>query len=89
MVQQRSREIRNKIALAKSQADAQDQEFQRKERQFYSKFRREVSNALSLNGNKLDIVKEWQLQQDKRRSGTGLSVYSFAPKLNIYTFIAS
>ncbi|KAH6624164.1 hypothetical protein B0J18DRAFT_409652 [Chaetomium sp. MPI-SDFR-AT-0129] len=68
LVEQRSREIRQEVKLAKAQADAQDQTLQERERQLSVGFRRHAISALSMNGTKLDSVKDWQLQQDKRRS---------------------
>lgn len=67
--------MKAEIALAKARVDSQDQELQKKEREAASGHRRMLRDILSRTGNDLDTVKEWQLQQDKRRSG--MFLYSF------------
>ena len=69
MIQQCGDEVREEIALAKARVDSQDQELQKKEREAASGHRRKLRDILSRTGSDLDTVKEWQLQQDKRRSG--------------------
>ncbi len=75
MIQRCGDEVREEIVLAKARADLQDQELQRKEREAASGHRRKLRDILSRTGNDLDTVKEWQLQQDKRRSGMFLYSY--------------
>jgi hypothetical protein len=75
MIQRCGDEVREEIVLAKARADSQDQELQKKEREASSGHRRKLRDILSRTGNDLDTVKEWQLQQDKRRSG--MFLYSF------------
>ncbi|KAK3294819.1 uncharacterized protein B0H64DRAFT_195872 [Chaetomium fimeti] len=61
-------EVREEMVLAKAQADLQDQELQKKEIEAASGHRRKLRDMLSRTGNNLDTIKEWQLQQDGRRS---------------------
>jgi len=61
-------EVREEIGLAKARADFQDQELQRKEIEAASGYRHKLKRILSQTGDNLDTMKEWQLQQDKRRS---------------------
>jgi hypothetical protein len=75
MIRRCGDEVKEEIGLAKARVDSQDQELQRKERELASGHRRKVRNLFSRTGNDLDTVKEWQLQQDKRRSG--IFLYSF------------
>ncbi|KAG7291980.1 hypothetical protein NEMBOFW57_002009 [Staphylotrichum longicolle] len=68
-------EVREEITLAKARADFQDQELQRKEREAASGSRRKFKAMLSRTGNDLETIKEWQLQQEKRRSvGSGKTI---------------
>jgi hypothetical protein len=69
MVQRCGDEVREEITLAKARADFQDQELQKKEREAASGYRRKFKEMLSGTGKDLDTIKEWQLQQEKRRSG--------------------
>ena len=75
MIQRCGDEVKEEIVLAKAQADLQDQELQKKEREAASGHRRKLRDILSRTGNDLDTVKEWQLQQDRRR--LGMFLYSF------------
>lgn len=75
MIQRCGNEVREEIALAKARVDSQDQERQRKERKAASGYRRKLKDVLSRTGNDLDTVKESQLQQNKRQSGTYISLF--------------
>lgn len=75
MIQRCGNEVREEIALAKARVDSQHQELQRKERKAASGHRRKLKDVLSRTGNDLDTVKEWQLQQNKRRSGMFLHFF--------------
>jgi hypothetical protein len=69
MIERCGDEVKEEIALAKARVDSQDQELQREEIKAASGYRHKLKDALSWMGNDLDTVKEWQLQQNKRRSG--------------------
>jgi hypothetical protein len=69
MIQRCGDEVKEEIVLAKARADLQDQELQSKEREAASGYRRKLRDVLSRTENNLDTIKEWQLQQDGRRSG--------------------
>ncbi|KAJ2896038.1 hypothetical protein MKZ38_005923 [Zalerion maritima] len=60
-------EVREEIALAKAQADYQDQELGKKEREDASSHRQKVKAFLSRTGNDIDMFKEKQLERDVRR----------------------
>ena len=68
-VQRYGKEVRREIELAKAQADRQDQELRRKESEATTGYWHKVRDKLSLTGSELETIKEWQLQQDKRRLG--------------------
>lgn len=60
--------MKEELALAKAQADHQDQELQKKEREAAAGQRRKLSSFMSVTKNDLDAIKELQLQRDLRRS---------------------
>ncbi|KAH6621546.1 hypothetical protein B0J18DRAFT_229761 [Chaetomium sp. MPI-SDFR-AT-0129] len=69
MIRRCGDEVREEIGLAQAQADFQDQELQKKEREAASGHRRKLGDLLSRTGHDLETIKGWQLQQeDKRRS---------------------
>ncbi|KAK4118223.1 hypothetical protein N657DRAFT_405117 [Parathielavia appendiculata] len=83
MIQRCGDEVKEEIFLAKAQADLQDQELQRKEREAASGHRRKFRDIMSRTGKSLDTIKEWQLQQDKRERKRqlldSLSSYDYLP----------
>lgn len=72
MIQRCGDEVREEMVLAKAQADLQDQELQKKEREAASGYRRKFRDILSRTGENVNTIKEWQVQQDKRRSRKSL-----------------
>jgi hypothetical protein len=60
--------VKEELALAKAQADHQDQELQKKEGEAAASQRRKLSSFMSVTKKDLDAVKELQLQRDLRRS---------------------
>jgi hypothetical protein len=75
MIQKCGDEVKEEILLAKARVDAQDRELQKKEIEAASGHRRKLRDMLSRTGTGLDTVKVWQMQQDKRRSGTYVSLF--------------
>jgi hypothetical protein len=59
MIQRCGDEVRGEMVLAKAQADLQDQELQRKEREAASGHRRKLREILSRTGDNIDTIKEW------------------------------
>jgi hypothetical protein len=62
------KEAKDEIALAKAQADRQDQELQAKEREAASRQRSRLQKFTGETEKELNIIKNLQLLQSKRRS---------------------
>ena len=67
-IRKRGKEAKDEIALAKAQADRQDQELQAKEREATARQRSRLRKFTGRTEKELDAIKKLQLQQSKRRS---------------------
>ncbi|RYP63461.1 hypothetical protein DL771_009254 [Monosporascus sp. 5C6A] len=68
-------EVKEELVLAKAQADYQDQELQKKERELAWGHRRKLSSFISGTRVGIDTIKESQLQRDLRHSiGSGKTI---------------
>ncbi|RDA94437.1 hypothetical protein CP533_2254 [Ophiocordyceps camponoti-saundersi (nom. inval.)] len=62
------KEVKAEVALAKAQADRQDQELQKKEREAASKSRLTLNGFMSKANDGIDNIRQEQLQRDQRRA---------------------
>ncbi|RYP08321.1 hypothetical protein DL765_008832 [Monosporascus sp. GIB2] len=62
-----SDDVRTAIALVKSQADSQDQQLQAREREEASESRKFMKKFFSLQGSRLDEIRELELQRNERQ----------------------
>ncbi|RCI15228.1 hypothetical protein L249_6927 [Ophiocordyceps polyrhachis-furcata BCC 54312] len=67
-VEASGKEVKAEVALAKAQADRQDQELQRKERESASESRSTLGRFMFRARDDLDTIRQQQLQRDQRRA---------------------
>ncbi|RDA89289.1 hypothetical protein CP532_0587 [Ophiocordyceps camponoti-leonardi (nom. inval.)] len=67
-VQASGKEVKAEVALAKAQADRQDQELQRKEREAASESRSILGRFMLKARDDIDVIRQQQLQRDQRRA---------------------
>ncbi|RYP93380.1 hypothetical protein DL770_000423 [Monosporascus sp. CRB-9-2] len=66
-IQRDSDDVRTAIALAKSQADNQDQQLQAREREEASESRKILRKLFALQGSRLDEIRKLELQRNERQ----------------------
>ncbi|RYP58479.1 hypothetical protein DL770_010415 [Monosporascus sp. CRB-9-2] len=66
-IQGYSDDVKDAIALAKAQADAQDQQLQALERKEASESRRKLSTFFSRHDSQVDQIRKWQIQKNERQ----------------------
>ncbi|RYP28744.1 hypothetical protein DL767_007087 [Monosporascus sp. MG133] len=66
-IQRDSDDVRTAIALAKSQADNQDQQLQAREREEASESRKILRKFFALQGSRLDEIRKLELQRSERQ----------------------
>jgi len=82
-IQRCGNEVKEEIALAKARADHQEQELRKKESEAASGQRWKLRDMLSRAGGELETIKEWQLQQNKRRSSKPPLIYDMSAQILI------